>query len=60
MLPRGPGHALLARYVIAPGEDLAITVEAAVPAHVTVTGLWLGITNGMLTFRPDGSPWVSV
>jgi hypothetical protein len=29
-----------------------------VPAHVTLTGLWLGITNDLLTFRdlPDGSP----
>jgi hypothetical protein len=42
------------RYVISPGEDLAITVDVTVPAHVTVTGLWLGITNGVLSPRPDG------
>ncbi len=57
---RHPAGALtLPRYVIAPREDLTITVEVTVPAHVTLTGLWLGITNGMLTSRPDGSPDMS-
>jgi hypothetical protein len=42
------------RYVISPGEDLAITVDVTIPAHVTATGLWLGITDGVLSPRPDG------
>jgi hypothetical protein len=48
------GAPTLPRYVIAPGENLTITVEVTVPAHVTLTGLWLGITNDMLSPRPDG------
>jgi hypothetical protein len=48
------GAPTLPRYVIAPGENLTITVEVTVPAHVTLTGLWLGITNGMLSPRPEG------
>jgi hypothetical protein len=42
-----------------PGEDLAITVEVTVPAHVTLTGLWLGITNDLLSPGPDGPPDMS-
>lgn len=42
------------RFVITPAEGLTITVDVTVPAHVTVTALWLGITNGMLSPRPDG------
>jgi hypothetical protein len=41
-------------FTIIPGERLTITVEMTVPAHVTVTALWLGITNGVLSPRPDG------
>lgn len=41
-------------YVITPGEDPAITVDVTVPAHVTVTSLWLGITDGVLSPGPDG------
>jgi hypothetical protein len=53
------GALTLPHYVIAPGEDLTITVEVAVPANVTLTGLWLGITNGMLSPGPDGPPDMS-
>jgi hypothetical protein len=49
------------RYVIVPGEDLAITVEVTVPAHVTLTGLWLGITNDWLSpgLEGEGPPDMS-
>jgi hypothetical protein len=43
-------------YVISPGEDLAITVDVTVPAHVPVTGLWLGITDGVLSGPASMSP----
>ncbi|GEM_PF-4124040 len=43
-----------ARYVITPGENLAITVDVTIPPHITVTGLWLGITDGVLAPRPAG------
>lgn len=41
-------------YVITPGENLTIIVNVTVPEHVTVTALWLGITNGILSPRPGG------
>jgi hypothetical protein len=41
-------------YVITPGESLTMTVDVTVPPHITLTGLWLGITNGVLTPRPTG------
>ena len=41
-------------FTIAPGERLTITVEVTVPASRAMTGLWLGITNGVLSPRPDG------
>jgi hypothetical protein len=53
------GASTLPRYVIAPGENLVITVEVTVPAHVTLTGLWLGITNDWMWVRPDGPPDMS-
>jgi len=46
----------LPRFVIFPGEDLSITVDAIVPANVTVSGLWLGITAGILALRRNGPP----
>jgi hypothetical protein len=49
----GPDSSL-PRYVISPGEDLSITVDAIVPEDVTVTALWLGITDGVLSPRRDG------
>lgn len=49
----------LPRYVITPGEELAITVDATVPAHVTVTALWLGITDGVLSADPHGPSGMS-
>lgn len=42
------------RYVITPGENLTMTVDVTIPPHITLTGLWLGITNGVLTPRPTG------
>jgi hypothetical protein len=47
-------RAALPLFTITPGERLTITVDVTVPAHVTATALWLGITNGVLSPRPDG------
>ena len=44
----------LPRYAVSPGEDLFIIVDATVPEGATVTRLWLGITNGILTPDRDG------
>jgi hypothetical protein len=41
-------------YLISPGENLVITIDATVPARLTVTAMWLGITDGVLASRPDG------
>lgn len=41
-------------FTIAPGERLTMTVEVTVPAPQPMTGLWLGITNGILSPRADG------
>ena len=48
-----PGRTLPG-YVITPGENLTMTVDVTIPPHITLTGLWLGITNGVLTSRPTG------
>ena len=63
-VPPGPSYTVtvngqteahrLPRYVITPGENLAIILDVTVPAHVTMTALWLGITNGELSPGPDG------
>jgi hypothetical protein len=47
------------RYVITPGENLTMTVDVTIPPHFTVTGLWLGITNGVLGPRPAGPAYMS-
>jgi hypothetical protein len=44
------------RFVISPAEDLSITVDVTVPEHVTVTDLWLGITDGVLSGHANMSP----
>lgn len=41
-------------FAIVPGERLTITVEVTVPAPRPMTGLWLGIANGVLSPRPGG------
>jgi hypothetical protein len=41
-------------YVITPGENLTMTVDVIIPPHITLTGLWLGVTNGVLAPRPTG------
>ena len=46
----------LSSYVISPGEDMAITVDVTFPARLTVTGLWLGIIDGVLAGHADMSP----
>jgi len=45
-----------ANYVIKPGERLAIIVDVTIPrgTSVKVTGLWIGITNGVLGSGPNG------
>jgi hypothetical protein len=55
LAPASPGpDSSLPRFVISPGEDLSFTVDVTVPEDVTVTGLWLGITAGILSPRRDG------
>jgi hypothetical protein len=44
------------RIVVSPGEDLSLTVDVTVPEHVTVTDLWLGITDGVLSGHANMSP----
>ncbi len=39
---------------VTPGEKLRIDVGVIVPPHATLTGLWLGITNSMLSPRRNG------
>jgi hypothetical protein len=43
-------------YAIKPGEKLTMTVDLTIPARtrVTVTGLWMGITNGLLSPTYNG------
>lgn len=41
-------------FTVTPGEKLRIDVGVIVPAHATLTGVWLGITNGMLSPRAHG------
>lgn len=48
------GSLTVPRFAIAPGEDLTIILDVNVPAHTTMTALWLGITDGVLSPRPDG------
>jgi hypothetical protein len=45
-----------ANYVIKPREKLAIVVDMTIPrgTSVTMTGLWMGITNGVLSGGPHG------
>jgi hypothetical protein len=42
------------RYLITPGENLTMTVDVTIPPHITLTGLWLGITNDVLAPRSTG------
>ena len=41
-------------FTITPGERLTVTVDVTVPQPRAMTALWLGITNGVLSPRPDG------
>jgi len=41
-------------FTVIPGERLTMTVEVTVPRPRAMTALWLGITNGLLSPRPDG------
>ncbi len=41
-------------FTITPGERLTVTAEVTVPGPQAMTGLWLGITSGMLAPRPGG------
>jgi hypothetical protein len=43
-------------FAITPGEKLAITVDMTMPTRtgISVTGLWLGITSGVLASGPNG------
>jgi hypothetical protein len=50
------GGASAPDFAITPGEKLAITVEMTMStrATISVTGLWLGITSGVLASGPNG------
>jgi len=53
--PASPGREQgVPHYVISPGEELSITVDATVPEGATGTAMWLGITDGMLSARRSG------
>jgi hypothetical protein len=46
-----PGKGPLPSFAVTPGESLRLRIGVTVPAHATVTTLWLGITGGVV-----GSP----
>jgi hypothetical protein len=41
-------------FSVVPGQKAIIAVDITVPPRATVTGVWLGITDGILTPRPSG------
>ncbi len=41
-------------YSVVPGEALSVTVEVTVPGDATVTALWFGIMDGLLTVSRGG------
>jgi len=53
-LPGGRGP--FPSFAVAHGENLAINVAVSVPAHATVTSLWLGVTEGAYGVLRDGRP----
>jgi hypothetical protein len=50
----GQAHAPRASYAITAGENLTIIVDVTVPAHKSLSALWIGITNGVLSPHRDG------
>lgn len=50
------GDRVVPGYRVNPGEDLPMRVEVVVPEHVTVTGLWFGISTGTWSPGTDGRP----
>lgn len=50
--PRKDGH--VPRFRVRPGEDLVMRVAVTVPAHVTITALWFGISTGTWGGGPNG------
>jgi hypothetical protein len=54
--PLPGGEEAFPSFAIAPGENLAINVGVTVPAHGTVTSIWLGVTEGGYGFLPGGRP----
>lgn len=50
-----PKNAPPPSFTVTPGEHLRIRIGVTVPAHVKVTPLWLGVTNGVFSSPgPDG------
>lgn len=45
-----------AHYVVAPGENLTIILDVTVPAHKSLSALWVGITNDVLSGHANMSP----
>jgi hypothetical protein len=43
-------------FAVTPGEKLAINVTVTVPAHATVTAIWLGVAHGLYSAWPGGRP----
>lgn len=43
-----------AGFVVSAGESLTIVLDVTVPAHRSLSDLWVGITNGALAPLPDG------
>ena len=43
-------------FAVSPGEHLAINVAVTVPAHATVTAIWLGVTEGGYGVLRGGRP----
>ena len=46
----------LVRYHVRPGQELLVAVAVNVPRHLTLTGLWLGISTGTIGNDPEGRP----
>jgi hypothetical protein len=43
------------KYHLRPGEHLVMSVAVTVPRHLTVTGLWFGISTGILGEGQNGT-----
>jgi hypothetical protein len=51
-----PATGAAALFAVTPGKILTMTVEVTVPGPRAMTGLWLGITNGVLSGHANMKP----